>query len=95
MRERIKTTTYNPFRDFFPEGGKTPKSLKDFCVRHNPTGAVFVNKKQALKVMGNVRYNRALQFEEFDFAYKPVSELPDFMLIEYNRILGTSSRYGR
>lgn len=96
MRERIQETTYNPFRDFFPEGGyKTPKTAEHFCMRHNPTGTVFVNRKQAMKAMGKHRYNRALQFEEFDFNFIPISKLPEFMLIDYDKIFGKGSRYER
>ena len=90
MRERIKTATHNPFRDFFPEGGKTPIERKHAqkenrsygkCFRHVPTGIIFINKRQCIKAMGQYRFARALANCEFQWEFMDIKDLPDYMQI--------------
>lgn len=39
--------------------------------KHIFTGLIYNNRKEAVRVMGQSRYNRALKNREFIFYYKP------------------------
>lgn len=41
---------------------------------HIPSGVIFINRKQAVIVMGQNRYNRALKNCEFVWDYEPDEE---------------------
>ena len=42
--------------------------------KHTKTGIIFNNRKEACKVMGANRYNRALHNREFIFNYEPTTD---------------------